>query len=179
MKYRRIATADSPAPFPSFHLEVTRVFPPVQSGERRTADLDDLVLFIREHNRSKSSPIVQSSRTDLKIWAPSRPKSGSSRCVSDPLIVRVVIRDVTTVFVKLRQRNRDRGAGALCVESVVALGPREKVGRLFILIGSLFTKLPVAFRKVLIPIRISWYTRNSLNKSHGWWRRSRTFHSRN
>ncbi|KAL5523996.1 hypothetical protein ACEPAG_8169 [Sanghuangporus baumii] len=124
-KKRRIVTADSPASFPSFHVETTHVFPPRSGDNRKVENLEDLVLFIREFNR-RTAESDQRSRTILAVWAPSRPKLAARRNVSDPLTVRVTIRDVTTIFVKLRH---DRGtAGRLYIESVVALGPREKKG---------------------------------------------------
>ncbi|OCB90330.1 hypothetical protein A7U60_g2429 [Sanghuangporus baumii] len=123
-KKRRIVTADSPAPFPSFHVETMHVFPPPRSEDnRKVENLEDLVLFIREFNRRRATESEQRSRTILAVWAPSRPKLAARRNVSDPLTVRVTICDVTTVFVKLRH---DRGFGRLYIESVVALGPREK-----------------------------------------------------
>ncbi|KAL5507065.1 hypothetical protein ACEPAH_6521 [Sanghuangporus vaninii] len=124
-KKRRIVTADSPAPFPSFHVETTHVFPPPRlEDNRKVENLEDLVLFIREFN-GRATESEQRSRTILAVWAPSHPKLAARRDVSDPLTVRVTIRDVTTVFVKLRH---DRGFGQLYIESVVALGPREKKG---------------------------------------------------
>ncbi|KAL5484986.1 hypothetical protein ACEPAI_7628 [Sanghuangporus weigelae] len=123
-KKRRIVTADSPAPFPSFHVETTHVFPlPRSEDNRKVENLEDLVLFIREFNRRRAIESDQRSRTILAVWAPSRPKLVARRNVSDPLTVRVTIRDVTTIFVKLRH---DRGR--LYMESVVALGAREKKG---------------------------------------------------
>lgn len=121
---RKIATADSPAPFPSFHVETTHVFPPPRPEDRKVENLEDLILFIREYNRRRPTESDQRSRTSLAIWATSHPKLSYLRNVSDIQTVRVTIRDVTTVYVKLRH---DRGSCRFCVESVVALGPREKV----------------------------------------------------
>ena len=127
---RRIATADSPAPFPSFHVETAHVFPPPRPEDRNINDRYDLILFIQEYNRKRAD----ASKTKLGIWMPSRSRSGTAHHVSDPLTVRVSIRDVTTVFIKLRHPGRDAaGRRQLLVDSVVALGPREKVRRLLCL----------------------------------------------
>ncbi|KAI5118069.1 hypothetical protein M0805_006332 [Coniferiporia weirii] len=129
-KRRRIATADSPAPFPSFQLQTTNFFPPLQQKSRNISSLEDIPLFIREHNKARAELEcgTESPRTRLGIWKQSRPKAGAPRRVSDPLTVRVAIHDVAIVFVKLTHRRTDdgNGGGQPIIEGVVALGPREK-----------------------------------------------------
>ncbi|KAH8119456.1 hypothetical protein DFH11DRAFT_1540268 [Phellopilus nigrolimitatus] len=129
-KKRRIATADSPAPFPSFQLQVTNVFPSLQQKDVKIAHLEDVPVFIREYNKRRRGPALedQSSGTKLTIWAQTRPFSGAPRHVSDPLTVRVAIRDVAMVFVKLtHRRSTDGGSDQPAIESIVALGTEGEV----------------------------------------------------
>lgn len=87
--------------------------------------------FIRDVNKDAASPDVGGlgHKTKLNIWLQSRPMPTVSRRVSDFTSIRVAIQDVANIFVRLTCRgSNDR----LFVESVVALGPREKVRRLLV-----------------------------------------------
>ncbi|THH08145.1 hypothetical protein EW145_g2902 [Phellinidium pouzarii] len=128
-KKRRIATADSPAPFPSFQLQMSSVFPPLQQKDNNISCLEDFPNFIRDYNkvRKDSERGSLSPGTKLSIWEQSRPKSDVPQRVSDPLIIRVAIPDIVTVFVKLTHRSADGRDGHPVTEGLVALGPREKV----------------------------------------------------
>lgn len=87
--------------------------------------MSELYDFIREHRRNSKRLEAGSrgSTTTLSIWAHSRSKR---QRVPSPLTIRVAIQDVTTVYLKMLWKLEDRN-DRLSVESLVALGPREKV----------------------------------------------------
>lgn len=119
-----MTTADSPAAFPSFHIQPVKVFPPTDSADltRRT-----LAQYIVESNKSRKG------RMSLHIWARSRPKDrdrgGTIPDQSGLIVLRVTLVDVAIIYVKLT--NRSDKDDILTVESAVAFGPREKVLRIY------------------------------------------------
>lgn len=82
------------------------------------------------NNRSKTDAalVEDSNGIKLTIWKQSRSKAVVDH-VSDPLLVRVAIPDVTTFFVKLTFRSEGTVSNGPVVLSLVAFGPREKVLR--------------------------------------------------
>ena len=120
--------ADSPAPYPTFQLQSTNIFPATQHRDNKISNLQELHTFIREHNKKakKDSALVEDNPgIKITIWEQSR-SNATMHHVSDPLIIRVAIPDVTTFFVKLTFRSKGASGGPV-VLSLVAIGPREKV----------------------------------------------------
>ena len=138
--------AVSPAAFPPYHLQPTHVFPPPQSNTN-VYDINELTSFIREQNKKSRDSELRENNSGIKlgIWAHSRPKPGSSHFVSDPVTVRALLPDVAVVFMKLRHYHMGNHITPLSVESVVALGPRERVSYIRLLIRTvlwIFNFLP-------------------------------------
>ena len=123
--------ADSPAPFPSFQLQTTNVFPRLPRTNRKIESMKDLTDFVGEHrlNVKGLEPGSPGSETQLSIWALSRPKPHGPVQVPGPLTIRIAIRDVAIIFLKMSWKIEGENK-QLAIESLVALGPREKV-RLF------------------------------------------------
>ena len=116
-------------PFSGLESQKRLTFPPPSPSLPKIRAFDDLVEFTKEYRSRQigTDPANKDSNMTVKIWLRSRPASGSSPLVSDPLSVRVSIRDTVNIFIKLRHLHEQSNDGQLLVESAVAFGPREQV----------------------------------------------------
>jgi len=119
-KKRKTVLADSPAPFPSLQVQTTIVFPADAENHRSPFTYNDLLPYLRQRNCGSDRDGLG---IKLNIWTKSKASHHTPQ-VSEPLTIRAKIQDVVTVFLNVTFRSIDRDP--IVIESVVALGPREK-----------------------------------------------------
>lgn len=148
---RKTVLADSPAPFPSLQVQTTIVFPADAENHRSPFTYNDLLPYLRQRNCGSDRGGLG---IKLKIWTKSKASQHTPQ-VSEPLTIRAKIQDVVTVFLNVTFRSIDRDP--IVIESVVALGPREKVR---IPVRSFYRLANYNDRKAHILIPILRYTRS-------------------
>ncbi|TDL26054.1 hypothetical protein BD410DRAFT_784079 [Rickenella mellea] len=116
---KRAVLAESPSPFPVFLAKSAHVFPTEHGGSSGTT-ARGLPSFVRATNSTLGHGM------SVKIWSSGARSPGKAQTAENPIILRVWIRDVVTVYVKLVHEDVEHDP--LRVESVAAFGPREKKG---------------------------------------------------